>query len=301
MRLKGLPVMVEGQAAARILLGRRSRAFGHFLRSYPLGAVGLAILLLLSVVAIFGPLITTHSHTELAGSPYTSPNGQFVFGTDNLGRDVYSRVVLGTRIALYVGVVSVGIGATAGLIWGIFTAYVGGWLDLFSQRIIDSILAFPTLVLALVLVSALGSSINNVVLAIAIVIFPGATRTIRSLALSIKERPYVEASRSIGCSNLRIMFVHILPNAIAPYMVLVSLYVGQAIITEASLSFLGLGVPPTEPSWGGMMSISATQFIAVAPWMAIFPGVAVALTVYAFNLTGDSLRDAFDPHTPDRT
>ncbi len=297
MTVNRIPETAESHPAGRLAIGSRIRAFGRFLRNYPLGALGLGLLILLSVVAIFGPLITTHSHTELAGVPYTSPDSQFFFGTDNLGRDVYSRVVLGARIALYVGVVSVGIGATAGLIWGIVTAYFGGWLDLITQRVIDSILAFPTLVLALVLVSALGSSINNVVLAIAIVIFPGATRTIRSLALSIKERPYIEASRSIGCSNLRVMFIHILPNTFAPYMVLVSLYIGQAIITEASLSFLGLGIPPTEPSWGGMMSVSATQFIAVAPWMAIFPGAAVALTVYAFNLMGDSLRDAFDPHT----
>jgi peptide/nickel transport system permease protein len=260
----------------------------------PLGAIGGAILVALVLIAVFAPSIAAYPPKALVGASLVAPGGGYLLGTDEVGRDVLSRVVWGARLSLYVGILAVAAGTLAGLGWGIATGFLGGSLDLFSQRIIDTLMAFPSLILALALVAAFGSSINNVVLAIAISIVPQSTRTIRSAVLGVKNSMFVDSARVVGASNMRIMVRHILPQTIPTYIVLASLYLGNAIIAEASLSFLGVGVPPDEPSWGGMMS-GSTRVLSFAPWVAIAPGSAISLVVYGFNLLGDALRDVLDP------
>jgi peptide/nickel transport system permease protein len=194
-----------------------------------------------------------------------------------------------------VGLLSVGIGVTAGTLIGIFSAYAGGTVDLVVQRLVDALMGFPPIILALGLMAALGASMNNVVIALVVILLPGTTRVIRSQTLSIKELDYVLAARSIDASPLRIMLRHILPNVAATYIVLSTITLGFAIVVEASLSFLGVGIPPDIPTWGGMLTLGASRYVNIAPWLAIFPGIAITLVVFAVNLLGDSLRDVLDP------
>jgi peptide/nickel transport system permease protein len=214
---------------------------------------------------------------------------------------VLSRLIYGARISIYVGIVSVLIGATAGTLVGISSAYFGGMTDLVIQRILDALLSFPSIVLAMAIMAALGrSSLENVIIALVIVFAPGAARTIRSRALSLKEMDFVLAARAVGASDWRIILRHILPNCFSLYIVFFSITVGYAIIVEASLSFLGIGAPPDAPSWGGMLTQAASKYIEVAPWLAVFPGLAIALVVFGFNLLGDGLRDVLDPRLRSR-
>ncbi|MBI4338327.1 MAG: ABC transporter permease [Chloroflexi bacterium] len=252
------------------------------------------IIIALIGVAVFSALLANYGPRELAGPRLAPPDSTFWMGTDSFGRDTYSRLVLGARLSLYVGLVSVTLGVAAGLVVGVVTGYLGGKLDLIGQRVIDSMQALPSLVLALTLVAVLGASVNNVVIAIAITIIPGSARVFRSRVLAIKEATYVDAAIASGASHLRIMVVHVVPNLMAIVFIVFSLDLGRAILAEASLSFLGLGSPPDVPSWGGMISLGR-RYLVAAPWLALFPGIAISLTVYAFNLLGDSLRDALDP------
>lgn len=268
----------------------------RFARRKPLGAVGACILGLYVVVALLAPAIAPHDPNAVRDEVVlVSPGREFIMGTDNFGRDVFSRVIYGARISLYVGLLSVGLGTTVGLVVGLASAYYGGRFDFMLQRVVDMFQSFPALILALAVVAALGASMNNVAVAIAAVTWPGASRVIRSGVLSLRQTTYVEAARALGCSNLRILARHILPNVMPIYIVLVTAYLGSAIITEASLSFLGLGTPPPTPSWGAMLSGAAQRYATVAPWMAIFPGIALSLAVFAFNFLGDALRDVLDP------
>lgn len=273
---------------------RMQRALPRFITRKPLGALGGSILCALILIAICAPVVAPYPPKALVGSSLMPPSAGYLLGTDEIGRDVLSRVIWGARLSLYVGVLAVSAGTVAGLAWGITTGYAGGKVDLLSQRVIDTLMAFPSLILALALVAAFGSSINNVVVAIAVSFIPQSTRTIRSAVLGVKNNVYVDSARAVGASNLRIMLRHILPQTIPTFIVLASLYLGSAIIAEASLSFLGVGVPPDEPSWGGMMS-GSTRVLAFAPWVAIAPGIAISLVVYGFNLLGDALRDVLDP------
>ena len=269
---------------------------GYFCKRKPLGAFGAIVVIILIITAVFAPLIAPNDPTDISREHrFASPGPDRWLGGDQLGRDVFSRLIYGARISLEVGIFSVFIGITLGFLIGIASAYFGGNLDLFVQRIMDALMAFPAIILALAIMAARGPSLVNVIIALTVVFTPGAARTIRSQALQIKQMDYVLAARSIGTSHWRIMLRHIAPNCAATYIVLVTMSLGWAIIVEASLSFLGVGIPPDVPSWGGMLTRAAQNYVDVAPWLGVFPGLAIATVVFAFNLLGDSLRDVLDP------
>ena len=264
------------------------------LRRQPLGAAGGVIVLVLIAVAVLAPRLAPHGPKEASFAPYLAPSAEFPMGTDQLGRDVLSRVIWGARLSLYVGLVSVLFGITTGSLWGAITAYLGGAADIGSQRVVDSVMALPPIILALALMAALGQSVNNVIIALVVLLTPTAARTVRSIALGIIASPYIESARAVGASNRRIIARHLIPNCMAGYIVLVTTNVSYAIVVEASLSFIGAGAPPDEPSWGGMLT-AGIQAIETAPWMIFFPGVAISLAVFGLNLFGDSIRDVTDP------
>lgn len=273
------------------------RTIATFARRKPLGAIGAVLLLFMVVMAVFAPQIAPFNPLEFHSSDtYQSPNlfGTYKLGTDEKGRDILSRIVYGARISLRVGAVAAGLGVTFGLIVGLVSGYIGGKLDFLSQRVVDSFQAFPALFLALAVTTALGRTVTNVGIALAIVTWPTAARVIRSAVLSQKTVMYVEAARCVGAETPRILFRHILPNVASIYIVLATAGLAQAILVEASLSFLGVGVPPPEPSWGAMLLEAQRQAVR-APWMAIFPGLAVTIAVFGFSLFGDALRDYLDP------
>ena len=269
---------------------------GSFSRRKPLGAFGATVAIILIIVAIFAPFIATHDPQESNfRQQYAAPSTEFWFGADQLGRDVFSRIVYGTRISLYVGILSAFAGSTIGMLVGVASVQFGGKTDLLVQRVIDGMMAFPALILAIALMAALGASINNVVIALTIVFIPGTARILRSQALGIKDMDYVLAARAVGAGNWRIVLRHMIPNCFSVFIVLVTFQLGVAIIAEATLSFLGIGAPPGDPSWGGMLRGSAQNYIKLAPWLGIFPGVAIAMVVFAWNMLGDALRDVLDP------
>ncbi|MFH1486141.1 MAG: ABC transporter permease [Chloroflexota bacterium] len=271
-------------------------ALKRFCTMKPLGAIGGFVVLVMTLVAIaapfispYGPYDTDYDHIR------TPPGARFILGSDEFGRDVYTRILYGARTSLYVGLLAVGLGTTLGGLIGLVGAFWGGKADLASQRLVEVLMAFPMLVMALTIVAALGSSVNNVVLALAAVLMPQGARVIRSAVLAVKESQYVDAARAIGGSDVHIMLRHVLPNCVAPYIIVATAGLGWTILVESSLSFLGLGVPQPEPTWGGMLSGAGRQFATSAPWLAVFPGVALSLAVFGFNLLGDALRDVLDP------
>jgi peptide/nickel transport system permease protein len=271
-----------------------SEVVGRLLRRQPLGAAGGVIVLALIATALLAPRLAPHGPKEASFAPYLPPSAEFPMGTDQVGRDVMSRVIWGARLSLYVGLVSVVFGITAGSLWGAVTAYLGGAADTGSQRIVDAVMALPPIILALALMASLGQSVNNVILALVVLLTPTAARTIRSVALGVVASPYMEAARAVGASRSRIISRHLIPNCLAAYIVLVTTNVSYAIVVEASLSFIGAGAPPDEPSWGGMLT-AGIQAIETAPWMVFFPGLAISLAVFGLNLFGDSIRDVTDP------
>ncbi len=244
---------------------------------------------LANVIAPYDPLATDY------GAMLAGPSTKHWLGTDAFGRDVLSRIIYGSRTALMVGLGASLIGTIAGALIGVSSAYFGGRVDLFIQRLMDVLLAFPIIILALVVVAILGTGVENVILAIAIPMIPRCARVVRSSALAVREMPYVDAARAAGFRPSRIILRHMLPNVMAPLLIMLTAFLGQAILYEASLSFLGLGVTEPTAAWGLMLRGAAVQFAETAPWMAIFPGLAISLAVFAFNLFGDSLRDALDP------
>ena len=271
-------------------------ALGRFCRKKPLGAAGGALMLLMVFTAVFAEPLSTHDPIATdADHTLAPPGSRHWLGSDHLGRDIYSRIIHGARVSLIVGVVSTLLGSVLGGIIGLLSAYVGGKTDLLSQRLLDILQGLPLLVLALVMSAALGPSLGNVIIAISVPIIPRAARVIRSSVLSIREMQYVEAARAVGLRHLRIAFRHILPNTIGPFIVLCTAQLGSAILVEAALSFLGLGVPEPYPSWGRMLSVSAAEYAQKAPWLVLFPGLAISLAVFGSNLLGDALRDTLDP------
>lgn len=265
-------------------------------RRYPLGAVGLAIVVSFILVALLAPYITHYD--PLSTNPATSlakPSAAHPMGSDAMGRDLYSRVVFGARTSLAVGFGATILGVALGVLIGLASGYLGGWVDLTLQRFIDMLQSLPTLILAMAMAAALGPSLTNTIIAIAIPKLPSIARVVRANTLSLREMPFVEAARAMGMSEMRIAIRHILPNTLAALIVLGTAGLGTAILVEASLSFLGLGVPEPYPSWGRMLSESAAEYVRTAPWLVIFPGLAITLAVFGTNLLGDALRDLLDP------
>ena len=269
---------------------------GTFARRWPLGAAGAVIILLMIASAVFAPLIAPYDPLETDfAAQFSPPTMAHWLGTDAFGRDLLSRIIYGSRTALLVGFASALMGATLGAMLGVASAYFGGRIDLVVQRLVDIFLAFPIIILALTVVSILGTGVSNVIMAITVPMIPNCARVVRSSALAVRQMPYVDAARAAGFGYARIIFRHMLPNVMAPYLIMLTAFVGQAILLEASLSFLGLGVAEPTPAWGLMLRGAAVEFAESAPWMAIFPGLAISLGVFAFNLFGDALRDALDP------
>ncbi len=267
-----------------------------FCRSKPLGAAGGLLILLMAVTALFAPLLAPYDPLETDYvAMLQAPSWAHPLGTDAFGRDVLSRIIYGSRTALVVGFASSFIGATVGAIVGVVGAYFGGKVDLLVQRGMDILLSFPIIVLAMAVVAVLGTGVTNLIVAIAIPMIPRAARVVRSSALTVREMPYIDAARACGFGHARIIFRHMLPNVVAPYLIMVTAFLGQAILLEASLSFLGLGVAEPTPAWGLMLKGAAVEFAERAPWMGIFPGLAISAAVFGFSLLGDSLRDALDP------
>ena len=271
-------------------------SMAHYIRRYPLGAIGGLIFLAFVLTAIFAPVLTGFDPTSTnPKSSLANPGGTHILGADFMGRDMWSRIVYGARISLAVGIGATALGCLLGTAIGLMSGYFGGWFDLIVQRLIDIMQSLPLLVMALVMAASLGPSMTNTIIAIAIPSIPNVARIIRSNTLQLREMPYVEAARAVGMSEVAIAIRHVLPNTVAPLIVLGTAQLGSAILTEASLSFLGLGVPEPHPSWGRMLSESAAEYVRTAPWLVIFPGIAISLAVFGTNLLGDAVRDILDP------
>jgi peptide/nickel transport system permease protein len=287
-----------GQGAVLEGAERVQRRWGERLwgvaRANPLGVLGGLLILTLVVAGLFAPLIAPYPINQFSGAPARAPSNDHIFGTDKFGQDIFSRVVHGARISLKVGFFAVGIGTVIGMAIGITSGYSGGVLDTVVQRVVDTAIAFPQLILLLIVIRVLGPSIFNVILVVAIGIIPGVSRVVRSAVLSERQNQYIEAARALGASDARIIVRHLTPNVLPLGIVIATTLLGAAILAEASLSFLGLGIPPPNPSWGADVSASRTSF-PINTWAALFPGLAISLTVLGFNLLGDALRDILDP------
>ena len=277
------------------------RAVVLFVRRKPLGAVSAVIIGVLVVVALFAPLLAPRDpyafNLNERGLPIRmhGPSADFPLGTDPLGRDVLSRIVYGARVSLIVGFASVLLGTVVGTALGLVCGYWEGKVDQVIQRGVDTAMAIPGIVLALAVMSVLGQSLTNIVLVIALVIAPGASRIVRGTVLAVKQMAFVDAAHAAGASPARIVIMHVLPNVFAPILVIATVWLGNAIVIEAALSFLGLGTPPPTPTWGGMLSGEGRRNLETAPYLAIFPGLAISVVVLAFNMLGDALRDLLDP------
>jgi peptide/nickel transport system permease protein len=281
---------VGGSWGAALFLARR----------HPLGAIGAVIMAVFVFAALFADLISRYDPLAVdAAMSLAPPSAAHWLGADSFGRDVYARIVYGARISLAVGIGSTLLGSALGVVIGLASGYLLGWVDLVTQRVIDILQALPLLVLALVMAAALGPSLETTIVAIAIPLVPYVARVIRANTLALRELPFVEASKTIGMSELRIAVRHVLPNTLAPLIVLATAQLGSAILTEASLSFLGLGIPEPHPSWGRMLSESSAEYVRTAPWLVIFPGLAISLVVFGTNLLGDAVRDILDPRQRD--
>lgn len=274
---------------------RRLAGLSSFVRTQPVGAFSAAVLLLLVVAAVFAPLVTQYAPTENTKDSLVGPSFRHWLGTDQFGRDIFSRVVYGGRVSLYVGLGATVVGTIGSTVLGLVTAYRGGWLDYIVQRVVDAVQSIPPLVLLISVLVVLGPSTTNVVIALAVRAAITSSRVVRSVALGIMGSPYMESARVIGCSHTRSLLVYLLPNVMPTVIVLASVAIGANILAEATLSFLGYGVPPPSPTWGGMMSSEGRLYMFVAPWILIAPTVALSLVVFAMNMFGDSLRDVLDP------
>lgn len=265
-------------------------------RRQPLGAFSALVLAIIILVAIFAPWVTPYDPVlNDFANMLTAPNADYLLGTDQFGRDVLSRIIAGAETALFVGFTAAFFGSTIGLVLGVTSAYMGGIFDLIFQRIMDVFMAFPSIIIALAIVATFGSGTENVILAITIPMIPNCARVVRSSALQVRELPYVDAARSFGFGHARIILRHMVPNVTAPYLIMFTSFLGQAILAEASLSYLGLGVQEPTPAWGLMLQGGAEEYAESAIWIAIYPGLAITLSVFAFNLFGDAVRDTLDP------
>jgi peptide/nickel transport system permease protein len=270
-------------------------------RRQPLGTFGMALVLIVAFTGVFAEELAPYNPTANDfGAMTEAPSWTHLLGTDQFGRDLLSRIIFGARTALIVGLSSAFVGGSFGLVLGVGSAYFGGMIDMIMQRVFDVVMAFPLIILALAIVSIFGTGVQNVIIAITIPLIPRCARVVRSAALVIREVPYVDAARACGFSAGRIIMRHMVPNVMAPFLIMVTAFVGQAILAEAALSYLGLGVQEPVPAWGLMLQGGAEEYASTAPWIAIFPGVAIMLSVLGINLFGDALRDTLDPKLRDR-
>jgi peptide/nickel transport system permease protein len=277
---------------------RRSlgRSVLTFLRREPVGTLGILIVLVIAFAGLTAEWIAPYNPTSNDFDAMTqAPSWAHLLGTDQFGRDILSRFIFGARTALIVGFSSAIVGGVSGLVLGVASAYFGGRIDLAVQRVLDVMMAFPLIIMALAVVSIFGTGVHNVITAITIPLIPRCARVVRSSALAIREVPYVDAARACGFGHMRIILRHMVPNVMAPFLIMLTAFVGQAILAEASLSYLGLGVQEPVPAWGLMLQGGAEEYASTAPWIAIFPGLAITATVFGFSLFGDALRDAIDP------
>jgi peptide/nickel transport system permease protein len=277
-----------------------SRMLG-FVRRQPFGTFGLFLVLVVAVAGLGADWLAPYNPTANDFSAMTEPpSWAHLLGTDQFGRDQLSRIIFGARTALLVGLSSAGLGGFGGLVIGVASAYFGGRVDLLVQRILDIAMSFPLIIMALAVVAIFGTGVHNVIVAITIPLVPRCARVVRSSALSIREVPYIDAARALGFGHARIILRHMVPNVMAPFLIMITSFVGQAILAEAALSYLGLGVQEPVPAWGLMLQGGAEEYATTAPWIAIFPGLAIMLTVFGVNVFGDALRDALDPKLRER-
>ena len=304
-----------GEAAERRRLPFYADVFRRLVKEKPIGLFSGILVLVIAISALVANIAAPFDANQLgAGTRLTAPSLHNVFGTDNLGRDVFSRVMFGARVSMWIGFLAVAAATTLSLTIGVLSGYFGGWIDLLAQRVVDAFIAFPGLILVLSVVAVfrdsqmpglprqglMSTQIIILILTIGVLQGVGASRTIRSAVLSVRSSTYVEAARSIGAPHSRLIFVHVLPNIMAPVITLATLGFGSAILFEATLSFLGFGVPPDVPSWGGMLNRDARSYMSDAPWLALAPGLTLSLAVFGFNMLGDALRDLLDPRLRSR-
>ncbi|HZK90895.1 MAG TPA: ABC transporter permease [Stellaceae bacterium] len=293
----GTAIFTDDRIARRGIVSSTIR----FLRRQPVGAIGIVLVALFGFAGLFADVIAPYNPTANDFSAMTeAPSWAHWLGTDQLGRDILSRILFGARTAYIVGLTSAVVGGTSGLVLGVGSAYFGGRIDLFLQRILDIVMSFPLIIMALAVVSIFGTGVQNVIAAITIPLIPRCARVVRSSALAIREVPYVDAARALGYGHSRIILNHMVPNVMAPFLIMLTSFVGQAILAEASLSYLGLGVQEPVAAWGLMLQGGAEEYASTAPWIAVFPGLAIMLTVFGINLFGDALRDVIDPKLRER-
>ena len=296
MREISLPLPWSTVGKISVRLHAVTRGVWRLMKEKPLGAFGGVIVLGLLLCALLAPWIATNPYDQTnVRNRLNPPGSQFYFGTDNLGRDIFSRIVYGARVSVTVGFGAVSIGISLATIIGVGCAYFGGKADILVQRLVDAQVAIPGLLLLLNIMAVTGPGLLNIILALGIVSAAGSSRIIRSAALAVKENQFVEAARAVGASHLRIILCYILPNIMAPIIIITTVSLGFTILIESTLSFLGFGVPPPYPSWGEMLSGSGRSYMHKAPWMATWPGIAISLAVFGFNMLGDALRDLLDP------
>ena len=288
--------LLTATSAGRLGRPRVGHTLATFSRRSPVGMVAALVLLMIVLVAVLAPLVAPYDpNFQHFTDPQQAPSATYVLGTDYEGRDILSRLIYGGQVSLEVAVLSVLLGTMVGSAWGVVSAYLGGKVDLLSQRMVEVVMAFPTLVLAMIFLIALGGGIWTVIIAIAVTRLPFGVRVIRSVTLAIKELPYVDAARAVGASDLRIMARHIVPQCMPAFLVLATAHLGTAIVIEAGLGFLGIGITPPTASWGNMLGGVVANTYKPLWWLVVFPGLAISLTVLAFNLLGDALRDILDP------
>ena len=297
------PNPVSSLAVDEVVGLRRSRwaRLIDFVRHQPLGTIGMVMVGIVTVAGIGADLIAPYDPTSNDfAAMIQAPSWAHLLGTDQFGRDIFSRIIYGARTAMIVGLATAAIGGFSGLILGVGSAYFGGRLDLAVQRVLDVLMAFPLIIMALAVVAAFGTGVFNVILALTIPLVPRCARVVRSNALAIREVPYIDAARACGFGHARIILRHMVPNVVAPFLIVVTAAVGQAILAEAALSYLGLGVQEPVPDWGLMLQGGAEEYAVTAPWIAVFPGLAIMVAVFGINIFGDALRDVLDPKLRDR-
>ena len=275
---------------------RFQRQLLRIVKRFPLGVVSGLVVVSVILLAIISPWVAPYEPNHIMPlHRLKGPSSAFPMGTDSFGRDVLSQIIHGARISVIIGFLSTVLGSAIGALIGLVGGYLGGWFDEIQQRVMDMLMAFPTLILAIATVAVLGASMANLVVAVSLPIVPRVARVVRSRVLSVSEMTYLDAARAVGCGGKRIMRLHILPNCVSVFIVVATSFLGRAIIAEASLNFLGLGLPPDIPTWGNMLGEQAAKYFELAPWTAIWPGAAISITVLSFNLLGDTIRDALDP------